>query len=374
MKCIKIFAIPLFILIFLSGSAQIRSKKTVWSDQEAMIKAFEWQEQHPIFALAPTDWTNGVYYTGVTKAYQATQDQRYLAALKTMGYQNQWKPFHRIYHADDIAISYSYLYISTTRRNLVDLEPTQSWLNAHLLQPNKWNIGNKKLSMQKTLWWWCDALFMAPPVISYYAKLTGEEQYLEKMHKFYVETYELLFDEEENLFARDLNYIWKGKNTDLKEKNGEKIFWSRGNGWVLGGLALLLEHLPLDDEHRPFYSKLFKKMASRIKDLQPDDGLWRTSLLYPESYPHGEESGSGLFTFALAWGINNGLLNKQEYQPAVLNAWNALRECQHNNGMVGWVQNIGASPAPANKDSWQNYGTGAFLLAGSEVSKLDMNK
>ena len=115
-------------------------------------------------------------------------------------------------------------------------------------------------------------------------------------------------------------------------------------------------------------------MTAKMLEIQPEDGLWRTSLLSPESYNHGEVSGSGFFTFALAWGINNGLLDKNEYEPVVTKAWEALRSCQNEEGMVGWVQNIGDSPKPADKDSWQNYGTGSFLLAGSEVLKLQSNK
>lgn len=111
-------------------------------------------------------------------------------------------------------------------------------------------------------------------------------------------------------------------------------------------------------------------MAAKIKEVQHSDGLWRTSLLSPESYDHGEVSGSGFYTFALTWGINNGILNKKEYTPVVTKAWNALQKCQKENGMVGWVQDIGASPEPASADSWQNFGTGAFLLAGSEILKL----
>lgn len=345
------------------------SENAGWNDKQAMVKAMEWQEQHPIFALAPTDWTNGVYYVGVSHAYIATQDQRYLAALKTMGYKNEWKPCNRTYHADDISISYAYLFVSTTRHNLVDLQPTKNWLTKHLLEPNKWNGMNDE-SKKPTLWWWCDALFMAPPVIAYYTSLTGENEYLDEMHKYYKETYDLLFDQDEKLFARDLRYVWKGNAKDIKEANGQKVFWSRGNGWVIGGLALVLEHLPKDDEHRSFYEDLLKTMAARLKKIQHKDGLWRTSLLSPESYNHGEVSGSGLYTFAIAWGINNGLLDKNEYKPVVEKAWKALRICQNEEGMVGWVQNIGDSPNPADKNSWQNYGTGAFLLAGSEMVKL----
>lgn len=341
--------------------------------KKSMIKALEWQEAHPIFAIAPTDWTAGAYYTGVARAHKSTNDMMYMAALKNQGYWNNWQTYKRLHHADDVAISYSYLYINKNggRKNFVDLEPTKKFLDAHLYEDNNWKSGNDKSKEGKTiLWWWCDALFMAPPVINLYAKHTKQPKYLEAMHSYYMEAYNKLYDKEENLFARDKRFVWQGTNQDTKEPNGKKVFWSRGNGWVIGGLALLLDDMEKDYEHRDFYANLYKEMAAKILEIQPEDGLWRTSLLSPESYNHGEVSGSGFYTFALAWGINNGLLDKK-HTPAVKKAWNALAKCQHEDGRVGWVQNIGAFPEPASEDSWQNFGTGAFLMAGSEVLKLE---
>jgi len=359
--------LSLFLALVLSSCSK-EPGNNGWTDEEAMVRALRWQEQHPIFAWAPSDWTNGAYYTGVTKAYQATQNQFFYAALKTMGHNNNWEPYHRTFHADDIAISYAYLFVNSTRPGLVNLEPTTKWLDTHLFEPNKWKNNNHPV--ERILWWWCDALFMAPPVITYYVKQTGHTHYLDSMHQYFMETYDLLFDQEESLFARDVRFLIKGDENDRREDNGEKIFWSRGNGWVLGGLALMLDDMPKDYEHYPFYEELFKTMARRIKEIQPEDGLWRVSLLNPDAYDHGEVSGSGFFTYALAWGVNNGLLDENEYKPAVMKAWDAMRKCQHDDGMVGWVQNIGDAPKPASKDSWQNYGTGAFLLAGSEVIKF----
>lgn len=341
--------------------------------ENAMVKAMEWQEAHPIMAIAPTDWTNGAYYVGVARAHKATKDMMYMAALKNQGYWNNWQTFKRLHHADDVAISYSYLYVDRTdnRRNFVDLEPTKKFLDAHLYEPDAWKEGKDKSAMGKTiLWWWCDALFMAPPVIGLYAKHTKQTKYLDDMHKFYLETYDQLYDKEEQLFARDLRFVWTGSEKDEKEPNGKKIFWSRGNGWVIAGLALLLEDMPKDYKHRSFYEKLYREMSAKILSVQPEDGLWRTSLLNPESYDHGEVSGSGFYTFALAWGINNGLLDKAKYAPAVKKAWSAIAKCQHEDGRVGWVQNIGAFPEPASENSWQNFGTGAFLMAGSELLKM----
>ncbi len=341
--------------------------------EASMIKALEWQQAHPIMAISPTDWTNGAYYIGVARAHKTTKDQIYMAALKEHGYWNNWLPFKRIHHADDIAISYSYIYTDMTnkKRNMVNLKPTEDFLNTHLREPNSWNDGSDKSPMSKTiLWWWCDALFMAPPVINLYAKHTNQPEYLDEMHKFYMETYNQLYDKEEHLFARDMRFVWSGSKKDKKEPNGKKIFWSRGNGWVLGGLALILDDMPKDYKHYSFYENLYKEMAAKILKLQHKDGLWRTSLLSPETYNHGEVSGSGFYTFALAWGVNNGLLKKSKYVPALKKAWNALAQCQKEDGKIGWVQNIGASPEPASTDSWQNFGTGAYLLAGSEILKL----
>lgn len=376
MKKSILVAIGVFTLFSCSVSQKAVAQKSIDLDHTAikksMIKALEWQEAHPIFAIAPTDWTAGAYYTGVSRAHKTTKNMMYMAALKNQAYWNKWQTYDRLHHADDVAISYSYLYVARNekRRNFADLDPTKKFLDTHLFEDNNWKAGTNKSKEDKTiLWWWCDALFMAPPVVNLYAKHTKQPKYLEAMHKYYMEAYNRLYDKEENLFARDMRFVWQGKDTDRKEPNGKKVFWSRGNGWVIGGLALLLDDMPKDYEHRDFYVNLYKEMAAKILEIQPEDGLWRTSLLSPESYNHGEVSGSGFYTFALAWGINNGLLDKKHI-PAVKKAWKGLAACQHEDGRVGWVQNIGAFPEPASADSWQNFGTGAYLLAGSEVLKL----
>lgn len=72
-----------------------------------------------------------------------------------------------------------------------------------------------------------------------------------------------------------------------------------------------------------------------------------------------------------SWGINNGLLKGKEYKDAVKKCWVALNNCVNEDGRVGWVQPIGADPRKNfSEDSWEVYGTGAFLLAGSEVIKM----
>ncbi len=212
---------------------------------------------------------------------------------------------------------------------------------------------------------------MAPPTLIKLGIVTNNNSYLEYNDKCFKECYDLLYNKKEHLFARDLGYVVKGNKEDRVEANGKLIFWGRGNGWVMGGLVRILQELPANYPQRSFYEQLFKEMAIRIVSLQQADGLWRASLLDPESYPGGEVSGSGFLCYALAWGVNNGLLKEELYINAAKKAWIGLNKCVNEEGRVGWVQPIGADPRKNfSADSWEVYGTGAFLLAGSEVIHL----
>jgi rhamnogalacturonyl hydrolase YesR len=355
----------IFISIIFSGCKVQQPAAKNGDIKTAMIKAMRWQEAHPIQAKSPTDWTNGAYYVGVTRALMSTGDTAFRNTLQSMAERVAWQPWKRYFHADDIIITYSYMHLKELGLP-ANLAPTDSMIREHLYKPHEWRSGNVK-DEKKILWWWCDALFMAPPVLARHARMKGDPSILDEMDRYFRQTYDMLYDKEERLFYRDGRFLWTGQSTDRKEANGKKVFWARGNGWVLAGLALLLEEMPAKDPRRGFYEGLFKDMALRIKELQPADGLWRTSLLHPESFAHGEASGSGFFTFALAWGIRNGLLDRGTYEASVNKGWSALLACQHPDGKVGWVQNIGYDPKPADADSWQNFGTGAFLMAASEM-------
>jgi len=115
---------------------------------------------------------------------------------------------------------------------------------------------------------------------------------------------------------------------------------------------------------------LFVEMAERLIELQKDDGYWPPSLLAPEgSSP--ETSGTGFFTYGLAWGINAGLLERARFEPAVRKGWQALRRALGSDGRLGYVQQISDRPEQVNAGDTQYYGVGALLLAASEMTRLD---
>jgi len=362
----KLLIIFTFIALCLAGKTQSVENANLFDKKfikSTMIKAAEWQLKNP--RHEPFDWTNGAYYAGVTAAWKTTGSKELYQALLDLGEKTNWKPGLRWYHADDIAICQTYVDVYRKEKETEILQPFIDTVAIFMAKP----YPTKGIEVIK--WWWCDALFMGPPALVKLGVTTGNTKYLTYSDQLFKECYNLLYDKEEHLFARDLSYVIKGDGADKREANGKKIFWSRGNGWVMGGLVRILDELPKNYNERSFYEALYKQMAARILALQQGDGLWRASLLDPESYPGGEVSGSGFYCYALAWGINNGLLDRQTYQPAVQKAWRALTQCVDNNGRVGWVQPIGADPRKNfNAESWEVYGTGAFLLAGSEVIKL----
>ena len=87
----------------------------------------------------------------------------------------------------------------------------------------------------------------------------------------------------------------------------------------------------------------------------------------PQVVAIATKGGSGFFTFGLAWGINNGLLDRETHWPAAEAGWRGLQTRIGTAGQVGYVQQPGAAPASFTSSSTREYGTGAFLLAGSEI-------
>jgi rhamnogalacturonyl hydrolase YesR len=215
-----------------------------------------------------------------------------------------------------------------------------------------------------TRWSWCDALFMAPPVYAGLYTLTGEQVYKDYLMSEYKACTDSLYDHAESLYYRDC------KRIGLQEPNGAKQFWGRGNGWVFGGIPLILNNLPDDDPDREYFVEIYKEMAEAVLKTQDKDGHWHASLLDPGSYPAPENSCSAFFCYGLAWGINNGILDGAKYKKALKKGWSGLVQSVNPDGKLGYVQPVGAAPKKVSMDSTEVYGVGAFLMAGVEIMKM----
>lgn len=365
-KKVLVNVILVFLLFSFSNAALAQSSNIFKASniKASMLKVSDWQFKHSNGKPENT-WTNAAFYTGVVAAYEITKSKALLDSLMAIGERNNWLPGKRYDHADDIAITQTYIDLYRISNNERMLKASIDSIKKMMLVPGG------EIKRHGITWWWCDALFMAPPTLAKLSNTFNDPSYLVLSDTLFMQCYRLLYNNEEKLFARDASYLVDANGNGKRESNGKKVFWSRGNGWVMAGLVRLLKEMPANHPTRAFYVSLFKDMSERLLSLQQEDGLWRTSLLDPAAYAGGEGSGTAFNCYALAWGVNNKILDKKIFLPAVKAAWTGLNTLLTEEGKVGWVQPIGADPKRNfNAESWESYGAGAFLLAASEIIQL----
>ena len=215
-------------------------------------------------------------------------------------------------------------------------------------------------------WWWADALYMVMPVMTKMYRLTGDEKYLDKLYQNLLYTDSVMLDQETGLYFRDGKYVYPKH----KSANGLKDFWARGDGWVLAGLAKVLQDMPANYRHHDFFVRKYQRLAQAVAQLQQKEGYWTRSMMDPAHAPGPETSGTAFFTYGMLWGVNNGYLSKKTYAPVIKRAWRYLTTTAlQADGRVGYVQPIGERAIPGQTvdvNSQANFGVGAFLLAACE--------
>ncbi|HEX8603921.1 MAG TPA: glycoside hydrolase family 88 protein [Pseudoduganella sp.] len=331
-----------------------------------MEKAADWQLAHPTDYPAD-DWTEAVGDAGFMALAGVSGKGTYRDAMLATARKNRWRLGPSLYHADDQAVGQTYAELYQQLRDPAMIAPMRAQFDGILDEPRD---GTLDFLVPGVLmrWSWCDSLFMGPPAWARLSAVTGDPRYLEFAIQRWWRTSDYLYDKSEHLFFRDSRYF------SQREANSKKVFWGRGNGWVLAGLARMLQYVPANHPSRSRFEQQYREMAGRLVGLQQPDGLWRASLLDPASYPGKETSGTGLYTYALAWGVNQGLLPKERYGPAVKRAWQALSSHVTDEGRLTHVQPIGADPRRFDPASTDVFAVGALLMAGSEMYRMGLEE
>jgi len=312
-------------------------------------------------------WTRAVYYEGLMALYKIDPQKKYYDYAVAWGQVHQWG-----------------LRDGSATRNADNQCCGQTYIDLYLLDPKPERIKNIKKSIDNVVnspqnndWWWIDAMQMAMPVYTRLGLVYKDRRYFDKMHQIYQYTKSSHGDK--GLYSPEDHLWWRDKDFDppYKEPNGKNCYWSRGNGWVLAALARVLDILPTNAAGYDEYLGDFKDMAAAIAAVQRPDGFWNASLHDPNNFGGKETSGTALFTYGTAWGINKGILDKDKYLPVVIKSWNAVaNDAVHADGFLGYVQGTGKQPSDGqpitydHKPDFEDYGLGAFLLAGGEIYKL----
>lgn len=351
------FSTLILIFIVTNGSAQqLPTKSEVVSKMKLANDYWISQNSTP----GNNQWARAVYFTGNMDFYKAYPKEAYLQYANLWAGNNNWS-----------------LNGGTTTRNADNQICGQVYIDLYNLDPTKQqnkisaiksSIDNMVVSTKSDDWWWVDALYMAMPVFTRLGVLYNDSTYFNRMYDIYYnnKTTRGLYNTTENLWYRDETF-----DPPYVTKNGQDSYWARGNGWVIAAHARVLQLLPTSNSHRNEYIETLQKMAEALKTRQRTDGFWNTSLDDPAEFDGPETSGTAFFTYGIAWGINNHLLDSSTYTPVVLKAWQGLTTVAlQSNGFLGYTQGVGASPALASAGTTQDFGVGAFLLAGSEILKL----
>ena len=313
-------------------------------------------------------WTRATYFEGLMALHRIAPEPRYSA------YAVRWAESH----------DWNLAYGSTSNRNADDQCCGQTYLDLYALDPRperiakiKTAIDNMVNSTKRDDWWWIDALQMAMPLFARLGVITGDPRYFTAMHELYSHTRSVqggtgLYNPTEHLWWRDADF-----DPPYREPNGAHCYWARGNGWVLAALVRVLDVLPANHPQRAEYLRTFQDMAAALVPLQRADGFWNVSLMAPDNYGGRELTGTAFFAYGMAWGIRHGHLSRDTFLPVVAKSWRALANLAvRPDGTLGYVQGTGKHPSdsqPVTYDSAPNFddfGTGAFLLAGTEVYQL----
>jgi len=369
------------LLIFLSLITDAQSVYDKVSVKAIIDKVNRYQLENP-WTEFDDNWIRGTYYSGVMSCYQATGDTKLLEQCNALGTELNWqiptlKPEDKASGVNLLTLGQTWLESYMVNKKKYKIKP----IIEHLENPAIRNPVSNPLE-----WYfeggrrYVDGLFTGPPTLAMLYSITGDEKYLQWMEIHFWDVYGALFDLEENLFYRDHRFFpdcleqrkadpdWKG-NYQVTV-NGKKVIWSRGNGWAFAGIARILKYLPEDHPSYRRYELVFRNMAQSLKNRQSGEGFWYPNLADPDDVPVKETSGTCFFIYGFAFGINSGILSKEEYIQVVEKAWGSVYNAVSEEGKIQWGQRVGDRPVMIKMEDSHEYVTGTFLLAASEVYKL----
>ncbi len=316
---------------------------------------------------AADGWEQGAFFVGLAVLADHSANPQWGETLQARGKANSYAFGARPYDADDQTIGAAYFWDYRHGAGNAAIAAMRTRMDAILAHPPTNDLtfeGDGHTCRDR--WCWADALFMGPQVWLDMSRITGDARYAAYAKSEFFATIAKLYDPQEHLVYRDSRFF------ERRDINGNKLFWSRGDGWVFAGIARMLDLIPADDPDRPRIVAIFKDMAVKLKALQKPDGFWSPSLLGDSNTSLPEESGTAFYTYGMAWGVKNGVLDRATYEPVVRRGWVALNRAMHPDGRVGYVQPVSDRPDAVDYDNTQFYGVGGFLMAASAVADLDL--
>ncbi|OVE75564.1 hypothetical protein BVX97_04035 [bacterium E08(2017)] len=225
----------------------------------------------------------------------------------------------------------------------------------------------RKKSRNRGLGLQIDDLYMITPYWCRKAELLNDPKWLNRA----IEESLLYFDYLWNKNDKLMKCLWFQNN-----RAPYGLYWGRGNGWYIMAITDLLTFIPQDHPKRNLVLEDYRAFIDGVILQQDEHGLWHQILDRPDSY--AETSCSGMFTYCILKGVNEGWLDAS-YLEAGVKGWHGLLTMVNDNFEITNVcppSDISSNPdyyikgrAPRIHDQ---HAIGPFLLAGAAY--LQANK
>jgi len=235
---------------------------------------------------------------------------------------------------------------------------------------------------------WLDGLFMAEPFYAAYTQKYSEGEAATEAYADIINQFDLIqehhYDAETGLlyhgWDESKEQVWADKQTGVSPN-----FWSRAMGWYGMALVDVLDYIPENQEGRERLVTYLNEFAEAIAKVQDaETGLWYQVLdQCDREGNYLEATGSSMFAYAMAKGVNKGYL-PENYLEVAQKGFKGITEnliSVEDNGVINLNQCCAVAGLSADRDgSFEYYineqkrsndpkGTGAFILASLELDK-----
>ncbi|WP_223589917.1 glycoside hydrolase family 88 protein [Neobacillus bataviensis] len=221
---------------------------------------------------------------------------------------------------------------------------------------------------------WVDSIMMYGVFTSLYAR-EQEEEWLMEFAKIQPELFEkYLKAPDDKLFVHS---YW----VRLKKQYPQKLYWGRGNGWVVGALPMLIDNLE-NGQERNKAIRILQELSEALISYQRPDGYFETLLNKPGTTKK-ESSATALIASGWMHGVRSGYLDRNYLEPG-LKAFKAVAaDLDFRDGLISLGHISGPTiPIPIfpklgyklqytfqRSRDW-SYGLAALFFAGIEYKKL----
>lgn len=271
------------------------------------------------------EYTNGIMLHGIERIYKQTGDKRYFNYIK------EWVDHYietktwRTENLDHIqpGILLLFLYEETGEEKYREVAEDHWASFADRPRNAEGGFWHKTTYPEQM---WADGIYMAGPFLVKYGQLFGETAPVEEALKQTTLIASKLLNEQTGLLLHGWDYsrraVWADPVTGLSPE-----VWCRGMAWYAMALIDMLDYLPESHTGYQELRTLLQKIAVGIRNTQdPATGLWY-QVMDKGDYKGNwiETSGSGMFIYALARGVQEGYLD-QSYWATAAKGWEGLQQ------------------------------------------------